>query len=113
MEQGWNDEHSILMNCKCFTKILIHENCSLNAAWMYDWSTNEWITDLTPMTLARHGHSCGVRINSAGDEEFVVVGGVGADSSTEIYSIQDNTWTDGPQYYYEEFRYLRFRISNA
>ncbi len=42
------------------------------------------------MSVARHGHACGLRINSDGDEEFIVVGGVGADTSTEVYSIQDN-----------------------
>ncbi len=71
----------------------------------------EWDTDLAAMPLARHGHACGPWKNvdaSGSPTEMVVVGGVGAESSTLVYSLENDSWRQGTGYYSTYFRFGQF-----
>jgi hypothetical protein len=67
-------------------------------SYLYKKSTDEWIK-MADMDHARWGHSCGVIRTTSGQVEIVAVGGLSSGegwlSSTEIYSVSNNTWRTG------------------
>ena len=73
-------------------------------AYIFNKDNNAW-REVGSMADPREGHSCGlVRSTSSGKMEVIVVGGRGADESgsstelkksTEIFSVEDETWRPG------------------
>ena len=62
-------------------------------AYIYNKDDNAWRA-VSDMTEPRDWHSCGLVPSSSG-YDVVVVGGYGTDHSTEIFSIETETWRNG------------------
>ena len=63
-------------------------------SYRYIMQENRW-DQMADMLNAMVGHGCGRVINpTTGKEEVVVAGGAGR--LTEIYTVEDNTWRQGP-----------------
>ena len=65
----------------------------ISGARMYDFGSEEWV-ELTPMSQPRMFHGCGL-FEAEGEQKVMVVGGEG-ESTTEIYDVATDSWTDGP-----------------
>ena len=64
------------------------------STYIFEWTTKTW-TQLGDMETRRRGHTCGLVGNNV-----VVVGGetLGAYlDSSEVFSLDTNTWSEGPQ----------------
>ena len=68
---------------------------ALRDSYKYIKQENRW-DRMTDMATMRSKHACGRVINPRTKKEEVVVAG-GSAQSTEIYTVEDNTWRWGPR----------------
>ena len=68
---------------------------AVNEVWELDIDNGAQWNAAPPMSSARSSLTCNLITTSGGDDEIVVVGGLGAVGSVEIFSVSARTWRAG------------------